>query len=68
MFIEEYRLQHQVVIASSSHAKMCGKIIKVLLKESLKKSDVFVMRGLLGLIFTFYWNEEKTKKLIYQSP
>jgi hypothetical protein len=47
---------------------MCGKIIKVLLKESLKKNDVFVMRGLLGLIFTFYWNDEKVKKLIYQSP
>lgn len=68
IFIEEYRLQHEVVIKSSNNAKVCGKIIRTVLKESQKRNDVFIIKGLLGLVFTFYWIEDKIKKLIYQIP
>jgi hypothetical protein len=68
MFIEEYRLQHEVLIKSFEHAKICGKVIRCVLKESQKKSDVFIIRGILDLIFTYYWSEEKVKKNIYIIP
>lgn len=68
IFIEEYRLQHEVIIKSANNARICGKIIRAVLKESQKKNDVFIIRGLLGLVFTFYWIDDKVKKLIYQTP
>ena len=68
IFIEEYRLQQEVIIKSPNNAKICGRIIRAVLKESQKKNDVFIIRGLLGLLFTFYFVDEKVKKLIYLLP
>ena len=42
--------------------------MRSILKESMKENDTFIIRGILGLAFTFYWNDEKYKKLIYLSP
>lgn len=56
MFIEEYRLQHDLIIRSIKNARICGKIFRVIIKESQKKNDVFIIKGILGLVFTFYWN------------
>jgi hypothetical protein len=67
MFIEEYRLQHEVIIKCPQKARVCAKVIKSVLKESQKSSDVFIIRGILGLIFTYYWAEDKNKKLLFLS-
>jgi hypothetical protein len=56
MFVEQYRTQQQVVINDIDNAKICGKVMKILIVESLKKNDIFIIREVLGLIFTFYWN------------
>lgn len=56
MFVEQYRIQQQVIINDIDNAKVCGQVIKVLIVQSLKKNDIFIIRGVLGLIFTFYWN------------
>jgi len=68
MFIEEYRVQHQVIIKSINNAKICGRVVKTIINESYKKSDVFIIREMLGLLFTFYWIDGKSKKLLYQIP
>lgn len=67
LFIEQFRLQQEVLLASAAAARVCGKVVKAVLAQSLLKNDVFIVRGLLGLVFTFYWVEEKSKKLLYQN-
>ena len=68
IYIEEYRLQLEVMIRNGKCAKLCSKVLRSILKESMKENDTFIIRGILGLAFTFYWNDEKYKKLIYLSP
>lgn len=57
IFIEEYRLQLEVMIKNVNCAKNCAKILKTIIKESQKENDTFIIRGILGLIFTFYWTD-----------
>jgi hypothetical protein len=57
LFIEQFRLQQEVLLASAGAARVCGKVVKAVLTQSLIKNDVFIVRGLLGLVFTFYWVE-----------
>ena len=56
------------MIKDDNCAKNCSKVLKSILKESHKQNDTFVIRGILGLIFTFYWTDDKYKKLLYLSP
>ena len=56
------------MLKDNNSAKNSAKLIKTLIKESQKKKDTFVIRGLLGLVFTFYWIDDKTKKLLFLSP
>jgi hypothetical protein len=55
------------MIKNIESARTIGKLIKVLLGESLAKNDVYIIRGVLGLLFTFYWIDDKNKKLLYQN-
>ena len=46
-----------------------GELVKVIIDQCEKWSDVFTIKGLLGLAFTFYSIEnEKAKKLLHQLP
>lgn len=31
----------------------------------MKENDIFILRGILGLLFTFYWVDNNIKKLLY---
>ena len=68
MFLQEYRIQLEVMIKDDSCAKMCSKVLKSIIKESHKEKDTFIIRAILGLVFTFYWIDDKHKKLIYMNP
>jgi hypothetical protein len=61
-------VQRQVIIKSFSHAKTCGRVMKTVINESVKQNDVFIIKEMLGLLFTFYWIDGKSKKLLYQMP
>ena len=41
-------------------------MIGIFLDECEKNHDVFVVKGLLGLLFTFFSFEGNNKKLLYQ--
>ena len=44
-------------------------LAKILIETCDKFSDVFVLKGLLALLFTFYSiKDEKSKRLMYQNP
>lgn len=46
-----------------------GELTKILVDSCDKFGDVFTLKGLLALIFTFYSiKDEKAKKLMYQMP
>ena len=53
---------------TSYNYQKAAEIVGVLLDEADEKNDVFVIKGMLGLIFTFYTTEnEKYKKLLHQN-
>ena len=41
-------------------------MVEIFLEECEKNNDVFVVKGLLGLLFTFFSLEGNNKKLMYQ--
>ena len=43
------------------------EILGIFLDECEKKNDSFVVKGLLGLLFTFFSFDGTSKKLLYQS-
>jgi hypothetical protein len=61
MFIEEYRIENQVVISWENHEKI-GEMIKVFIENCEKFGDVFVLKGVLSLIFTYYFVENDKPK------
>lgn len=66
LFIEEYRIEHHVLMKWENYQK-AGEIFKIMIDLCEKMGDVFTIKGLLGLAFTFYSIEnEKAKKLLYQ--
>ena len=59
-------MQHQVKLEIAS-TRAIGEIMGLLLDEANRNDDVFVAKGLIGLLFTFEFNDEKGgKKLLYQ--
>ncbi len=68
IFLEEYRIQLEVMIKNSNCARVCSKVLRVIIRESQKQNDTFIVRGILGLIFTYYWVDDKFKRLIYLNP
>lgn len=53
LFIEEYRIEHRVLMKWESYEK-AGELTKVVIDTCDKFGDVFTLKGLLALIFTFY--------------
>lgn len=52
---------------TSYHHHKAAELVSTLIDEADEKKDVFVIKGMLGLIFTFYTTEnEQHKKLLYQ--
>lgn len=52
-----------------SNYERAGMLTKVLIDTCDKFGDVFTLKGILALIFTFYSiKDEKSKKLLYQLP
>lgn len=68
LFVEEYRIQHRVLMKWENYEKALG-LARAIIEICDKFGDVFVLKGLLALLFTFYSiRDEKYKKLMYQSP
>ena len=56
------------MIKNDDCAKLCSRVLKSIIKQCQKENDTFIIRGILGLIFTYYWTDDKYKKLIYLNP
>lgn len=68
LFLEEYRIQLEVMLKDADCARICSRVLKVIIRESQKENDTFIIRGILGLIFTYYWIDDKYKRLLYLNP